>query len=68
MSEEDNSKPMNELVKIKIPVYIINKIEMFLLSPTAKELGVNSVDNAIPHILLDWLNNIPGLSKIDNST
>jgi hypothetical protein len=24
------------------------------------------VDRAIPHILLDWLNKIPGLSKVDN--
>jgi|1185.fasta_scaffold1308431_2 hypothetical protein len=66
MSEEDNSKPMDELVEIKVPVYIINKVEIFLLSSTAKELGLNSVDRAIPHILLDWLNKIPGLSKVDN--
>ena len=66
MSEEDNSKPMDEPVEIKVPVYIINKVEIFLLSSTAKELGLNSVGRAIPHILLDWLNKIPGLSKVDN--
>jgi hypothetical protein len=66
MSEEDNSKPMDEPVEIKVPVYVINKVEIFLLSSTAKELGLNSVDRAIAHILLDWLNKIPGLSKVDN--
>jgi hypothetical protein len=67
MSSEGRNKPTNtnQLVEIKIPIYLVRQLEMFIQTPVAKDLRLTSIESVILHILSDWGDRFRELQNMD---
>lgn len=69
MSSESNrnkSTNSNQLVEIKIPIYLVRQLEIFIQTPVAKDLGLTNVESVILHILSDWGDRFRELQNMDS--
>lgn len=67
-SESSRNKPTNtnQLVEIKIPIYLVRQLEIFIQTPVAKDLGLTNVESVILHILSDWGDRFRELQNMDS--